>query len=93
MKYITGSGSLGQTTGGTQTTTETPDPCDGPITNLSDPRRSVNYQLQPGEVGINDYNNFINGNTFHSQLLCMYSIQVLLDTRIYTGIYTDSDYL
>ena len=40
----------------TTATVGNPAECDGPITNLSDPRRSVNYQLQPGEVGIDDRN-------------------------------------
>ena len=38
-----------------QTAESVSDPCEGPIAELSDPRRDRNYQLQPEERGIEDY--------------------------------------
>ena len=38
-----------------QTTESVSDPCEGPLAELTDPRRDRNYQLQPGETEIDDW--------------------------------------
>ena len=46
------------------TSTGTADPCHGPLVQLPDTRRSIDYQLQSGETGINDQNTIMTNGRF-----------------------------